>query len=238
MEICKKMEELAAIFPLYATDSRKWEEAKIKLKEIEDESKEDLKQKSRIKWTIDGDANTSFFHGTVNAKVSASRINGLSINNKWVSDPGLVKKEVYNFFKRKFKKSKDGRPPFSCMGINRMSNEEGGEQVIPFSKQEIKAGVWECGSDKAPGPDGFTFSFLKKYWELFENDIVEIFNKFHEEGTLGNGCGAAFIHLITKMQDPTSLSDFCPISLVGVIPKALHEPSKLRGSLVKGPRVH
>ncbi|GKG31240.1 hypothetical protein Tco_0423728, partial [Tanacetum coccineum] len=29
---------------------------------------------------------------------------------------------------------------------------------------EIKRAVWDCGIDKSPGPDGFTFGFYRRYW--------------------------------------------------------------------------
>lgn len=37
----------------------------------------DFKQKSQIKWTIDGDENSNFFQGYVNNKAMKNRINGL-----------------------------------------------------------------------------------------------------------------------------------------------------------------
>nr|GEU71853.1 RNA-directed DNA polymerase, eukaryota, reverse transcriptase zinc-binding domain protein [Tanacetum cinerariifolium] len=30
--------------------------------------------------------------------------------------------------------------------------------------EEIKEAIWDCGSSKAPGPDGYTFAFVKKFW--------------------------------------------------------------------------
>ncbi|GJY64019.1 hypothetical protein Tco_0465479 [Tanacetum coccineum] len=34
------------------------------------------------------------------------------------------------------------------------------------SNEEIKKAVWDCGVDKSPGPDGFTFDFYKRRrWE-------------------------------------------------------------------------
>ncbi|GJY97005.1 RNA-directed DNA polymerase, eukaryota, reverse transcriptase zinc-binding domain protein [Tanacetum coccineum] len=41
------------------------------------------------------------------------------------------------------------------------------------SKDEVKRAVWECGTDKAPGPDGFTFGFFRHFWYLVEKDVID-----------------------------------------------------------------
>nr|GEY43079.1 RNA-directed DNA polymerase, eukaryota, reverse transcriptase zinc-binding domain protein [Tanacetum cinerariifolium] len=38
---------------------------------------------------------------------------------------------------------------------------------------EVKNVVWECGSNKAPSPHGFSFAFIKKYWDLMKMDVFE-----------------------------------------------------------------
>ncbi|GJW21887.1 RNA-directed DNA polymerase, eukaryota, reverse transcriptase zinc-binding domain protein [Tanacetum coccineum] len=38
----------------------------------------------------------------------------------------------------------------------------------------IKRAVWNCRSGKAPGPDGFTFKFIKLYWETIGKDFVNM----------------------------------------------------------------
>ena len=43
------------------------------------------------------------------------------------------------------------------------------------SSEEIRKAVWDCGNDKAPGPDGFTFLFLKRYWDILKGDAVYTF---------------------------------------------------------------
>ncbi|GJU33765.1 hypothetical protein Tco_1182119 [Tanacetum coccineum] len=39
------------------------------------------------------------------------------------------------------------------------------------SLDEIKQALWERGSSKAPSSDGFSFLFLKNYWDLFKSDV-------------------------------------------------------------------
>nr|GEX36318.1 RNA-directed DNA polymerase, eukaryota [Tanacetum cinerariifolium] len=39
------------------------------------------------------------------------------------------------------------------------------------TNDEIKKAVWDCGTDKAPGPDGFTFGFYRKFCYLIDNDV-------------------------------------------------------------------
>nr|GEV98433.1 RNA-directed DNA polymerase, eukaryota, reverse transcriptase zinc-binding domain protein [Tanacetum cinerariifolium] len=48
-----------------------------------------------------------------------------------------------------------------------------GDWMPNVSKEEIKKAVWDCGIDKSPGPDGFTFGFYRRYWKLIENDVVD-----------------------------------------------------------------
>nr|GFB39198.1 RNA-directed DNA polymerase, eukaryota, reverse transcriptase zinc-binding domain protein [Tanacetum cinerariifolium] len=39
---------------------------------------------------------------------------------------------------------------------------------------EINKAVWDCGTDKAPGPDGFTFGFFRQFWYLVDREIYDV----------------------------------------------------------------
>ncbi|GJS93260.1 hypothetical protein Tco_0800228 [Tanacetum coccineum] len=41
----------------------------------------------------------------------------------------------------------------------------------PISAIEIRNAVWSCGENKSPGPDGFTFDFFRKFWDVLGNDF-------------------------------------------------------------------
>ncbi|XP_076883004.1 uncharacterized protein LOC143531635 [Bidens hawaiensis] len=62
----------------------------------------DMQQKSRVRWAIDGDDNSRFFHGILNSNLSCNRVHGLYINGDWVTNPTVIKNEVYDFFSKKF----------------------------------------------------------------------------------------------------------------------------------------
>nr|GFC29008.1 RNA-directed DNA polymerase, eukaryota, reverse transcriptase zinc-binding domain protein [Tanacetum cinerariifolium] len=67
------------------------------------EAKDSFK-KSKIKWAIEGDENSKFFHGIINKKRSQLAIRGVFDNGLWCTDPGKVKEAFLNHFEARFKK--------------------------------------------------------------------------------------------------------------------------------------
>ncbi|GJT17712.1 putative RNA-directed DNA polymerase [Tanacetum coccineum] len=102
---------------------------------------------------------------------------------------------------------------------------------------KIKDAVWGYGSDEAPGPDGFTFKFIKKHWDLLENDIISYVKDFETSFYIPRGCNSSFITLVPKLEDPLFIGDYRPISLIGcqykIIAKVLaNRLSKVISSVV------
>ncbi|GJY28735.1 RNA-directed DNA polymerase, partial [Tanacetum coccineum] len=85
-----------------------------------------------------------------------------------------------------------------------------------FSLDKIKQAVWSCGCNQAPGPDGFTFRFIKQFWDIIKEDIQNFVNEFYEHGTIPVGCNSSFTTLIPKVSIPISYRDYRPISLIGI----------------------
>ncbi|KAJ0450527.1 putative RNA-directed DNA polymerase [Helianthus annuus] len=191
------------------------------IKEIEDNKTKDLKQRSRVRWAKDGDENSSFFHSMINCRKACNSIHGLQVNGSWCSKPTLIKKHVFEFFRLKFKEDVKVRPRLNCSHLKRLSLEEANLLVSEFSVEELKAAVWDCGSNRAPGPDGLNFKFFKHFWDVFEGDFVNVLNEFFLTGSVSRGCASSFITLIPKVKDPSDLNEFRPISLVGAINKVI-----------------
>ncbi|GJX30506.1 putative RNA-directed DNA polymerase, eukaryota, reverse transcriptase zinc-binding domain protein [Tanacetum coccineum] len=66
------------------------------------------------------------------------------------------------------------------------------------------------------GLDGFSFLFIKTYWDLFKEDIVKFVNLFMESGSMPKGTNSAFITLIPKIPNPILIKDYRPISFIGM----------------------
>ncbi|GJS64070.1 RNA-directed DNA polymerase, eukaryota [Tanacetum coccineum] len=90
-----------------------------------------------------------------------------------------------------------------------------GNANVPKYKIRIKDAVWDCGSEKAPGPDGFTFKFYKSQWDTIAPDVIAYIREFEMTSFLPRGCNSSFIALVPKVEDPLVINDFRPISLIG-----------------------
>ncbi|KAJ0837719.1 putative RNA-directed DNA polymerase [Helianthus annuus] len=191
------------------------------IREEEFRKASDLKQRARLRWASDGDENSSFFHAMVNNRKAINSIHGLSINGEWCSKPAKIKKQVLSFFRNMFKERFQSRPELTCHNIKKNSDTEKSFLVEEFSDEEIKEAVFECEDDRAPGPDGMNFRFIKTFWDLFKNDFSRLFAWFHHHGKINLGSGASFITIVPKINDPVSLENYRPINLVGVISKVV-----------------
>ncbi|GJX14844.1 RNA-directed DNA polymerase, eukaryota [Tanacetum coccineum] len=172
-------------------------------------------QKAKVKWAVEGDENSKKIHGLVNHNITRSRIEGISINGTWITDPKLVISHIFDFHKYKFHDHLLNRPHFTSSLFKTLPDFEVHFLDAPFSINEIKTTVWDCGNSKAPGPDVFTFNFIKQYWSTVGNYFIDMVKRFEVDGFIPKGCNSSFIALAPKIQDPLCIKDFRPISLIG-----------------------
>lgn len=94
-----------------------------------------------------------------------------------------------------------------------------------------------CDSDKAPGPDGFNFKFVKNAWNIIKSDMYEIVQELWATSCLPRGSNTMYIALIPKITNPSSFKDYRPFSMVGCIYKIIaklmaRRLQKVMGSLI------
>ena len=54
---------------------------------------------------------------------------------------------------------------------------------------ENKEAMWSCGSDKAPGPDDFSFQFVKGFgfWDILKDDVCAFVREFFDKWNIPMG---------------------------------------------------
>ncbi|GKE09582.1 hypothetical protein Tco_1413133, partial [Tanacetum coccineum] len=120
-------------------DRAKREEWLIDLDYIDRIHREDLKQKSRLKWAIEGDENTRI----------------------WQEDPEEIKKVAHDHFSSRFKETRSNHPCFLSCRFRKLSDLNACFLKSSMSMEEIKEAVWGCASSKAPSPNRFNFKFIE-----------------------------------------------------------------------------
>ncbi|XP_071689329.1 uncharacterized protein [Rutidosis leptorrhynchoides] len=178
-------------------------------------------QKSNIKWDVEGDENSKFFHCSLKHKRGQKHIQGLMFDGNWVTNPVVIKNKFFEFFKPKFEDVKSGATFGHINPQYVLTSTEANDLEQPFDNEEIKSAVWDCGSSKAPGPDGYSFCFIKQFWDILESDICRDVRSFFETSSLPRGANSTFFSLIPKVSNPVVVTDFRPISLVGCFYKII-----------------
>nr|GEY21532.1 RNA-directed DNA polymerase, eukaryota [Tanacetum cinerariifolium] len=73
--------------------NRRTEVVKL-LQEVEKKNSLETAQNAKIKWAIEGDKNSKYYHGVINKKRNQLSIRGILVEGTWIDSPSLVKIQV------------------------------------------------------------------------------------------------------------------------------------------------
>ena len=90
-----------------------------------------------------------------------------------------------------------------------------------FEEEEVSRVLEECNGDKALGPNGFNFSFIKANWDVVKEDVGNLLLEFHKRGRIKKEMNATCLTLIPKVPTLVELRDYRPISLVDCLYKLM-----------------
>ncbi|GJS02428.1 zinc knuckle CX2CX4HX4C containing protein [Tanacetum coccineum] len=122
-----------------------------------------LRQKAKVDWLRDGDANSAYFYKLVKNRVTRSRIDivtdleGVISENEKVADAFVSHYEI-------FLGQSGTVTPLNVSNLfqKRLNEMDALEMIHAVSDKEIKDAVFSMGNDKSPGSDGFTEAFFKE----------------------------------------------------------------------------
>lgn len=176
-----------------------------------------IRQRSRDRDILEGDRNTTYFHAVANYRSRKKRIDFLESPIGHVSDQKGMMDIAVGFYKNLFAKEDRGEIRLSedFWDISqRVSSEENEFLIAPFSEKEIKEAIFSCYPEGAPGPDGLSFLFYQKFWEIIKGDILAMFEDFYRGDLDVYRLNFALVTLVPKVSDACNMKQFRPISLL------------------------
>ena len=191
------------------------------LREVDNKLDSLSRQKAKANWCKFGDMNSKYYHTAIRWRRLKNEVKGVEVGGQWCEEPEVVRREAKSLFETRFTATQALGVNLDSVEFKSLPSETSTRMVTSFTEEEVKEVMWQCEGSKSPGPDGFNFTFIKKCWDIFKNDIMEAVQVFHETGVIPKGCNASFIALVPKVNDPLSLDQFRPISLVGVFYKII-----------------
>ncbi|GJR36423.1 RNA-directed DNA polymerase, eukaryota, reverse transcriptase zinc-binding domain protein [Tanacetum coccineum] len=153
-----------------------------------------LFQKAKIKWLSVGDKNNAYFHRVLKSRNHRNRVNVIhdDVGRRYEGD------QVAAQFVKHFP-----------------------ELLGEVSADEIKQDLFQIDDNKAPGPDGFSTHFYKKYWDIIGEDICIAVKECFAIEKMLKEINFTNIALVPKIQTPTKVSDYRPITCCNVIFKCI-----------------
>ncbi|KAK3218925.1 hypothetical protein Dsin_012895 [Dipteronia sinensis] len=135
--------------------------------------------------------------------------------------PSQVMVGIFGYFKEHFTNTCVDRPRIEGIEFVQISTKSKSSLEENFNIKEMKEALDGCDGNKAPGPDGFNMNFIKKRWKDIEGDFMSFLNDFSMYGSEVSCLNHTFITLIPMVANPSSISDYRPISLVNSLYKVL-----------------
>lgn len=196
------------------------------------------RQRARIMYLAEGDANTRFFHLQACHRSRKNHIASLRVHDSEIVRNEEMANAVFEHFNAIM-----GTPFHRTTAIDLdaigLQPHDLTMLDVCFSEFEIWATIAELPSDKAPGPDGFTGLFYKLAWPIIKSDVINAFNAFWAlDGRSFNLINEAFMVLLKKKTEPVEIKDYRPISLVHSFGKLVTKCLARRLALVLNELVH
>jgi hypothetical protein len=170
------------------------------------------RQRSRVQWTVQGDACMRYFHAIANGRRRKCLIPQLITDVGEIDDQRALMEHIYGFYKGLM--GTKGDPARFSLGVNlweeeqHISEGENRELELTFTPEELDEVLASMKPDSAPGPDGLPVVFFKRFWGTLKGPVLQLLNDF----TLGRvdiaRLNFGIILLIPKIKGADAIRQF------------------------------
>lgn len=101
----------------------------------------------------------------------------------------------------------------------RVTDDMNNQLLQEFKVAEISEALNQMQAFKAPGPDGFAACLYQNNWATVADEVCSTILNFLNSGFMNNELNFIYIALIPKTKNPSSVTEFRPISLCNVLYK-------------------
>jgi hypothetical protein len=136
-------------------------------------------QRSRITW-LKGDRNTKYFQSKAVWRARKNNIRELMDSIGVVhSDLAAMGSIANDYFHNIFKADPNIDPtPIIDLFAPVVSEEDNIKLCAPFGDKEISDALFQIGTLKAPGPDGFPARFFQRNWSVLKDSVLAAVKEF------------------------------------------------------------
>jgi hypothetical protein len=107
-----------------------------------------------------------------------------------------------------------------------------------FTEEEIRGVIDQMEKNKAAGPDGFPIEFYQSCWEIIKQDLMQIFDDFHQNMIDLAKINYGITTLIPKGDDANIIQKYRPICLLQVLFKIFTKALTVRLELYMKKIIH
>lgn len=188
-----------------------------------------LKQKSRVQWLHLGDCNSGFFFNSCKNRWNLNKILSISDDSGAVYDNHKDIAEVaVNHFKNLIGTENPVLPFLDDLNVPQLSPSQAEYLARPFTSGDILDTLKSMPKNKSPGPDGFTSEFFIASWQIVGPDVEKAVLHFFNTGHMPRIVNSAAVSLVPKIENPSYLKDYRPISCCNVLYKCISKMISMR----------